>query len=175
MNVALLRVLATGSWAGAVVAPFGYWFGLWPSVPEAFLGYVPQPSSPDYDLGRLAFGFMESLMLGVLSAFWLLVLAYFLRYAADVLQVGSLAEYRQQKAAEEAARNAPRDIGALLSVVVNRGGFLSNPESVIETQNGFYRVQGAVTEAEKGAPVVRVRDTIIISGGERERRFTLVD
>lgn len=75
---------------------------------------------------------------------------------------------KQRKEAEK-----PIPLGKVITSKVERGGSFSSPTSTIETEQGFYRVDGDVGSVEKGVPISRIMNTLYIGLPRKNRKFDL--
>jgi hypothetical protein len=72
---------------------------------------------------------------------------------------------------KEAQKSIP--LGKVITSKVERGGSFSSPTSTIETERGFYRVDGDVGSVDKGVPISKIMNTLYIDLPRKNRKFAL--
>lgn len=174
------RSLAADSWVlSAVVARWGlvavavlYWVGLVGFSPLDLLPEITPEDPPNFMGAPLWFmrEFMAGISWGLLSIPWV---AY-VRYRVGVIEAGSEVAYYQQRRAEHKRASTPTPAGELIAVSISKGGLTSISETLIETTEGFYRVEGLVGTAMKGDPVSLLGGKLLIGTGHKQKRYTVI-
>lgn len=144
-----------------MVLPILYWFGVIGTGPLEWLqaiGVVQKPAFADGSPG------LESMFSDMNQAtLWLFGGIMWMGVSLLALTPFKVRIYRKvlgSMEAVDAARNqiylqesTPIPHGELVNVTINRGGFLSSANSLIETTKSFHRVFGQVSGIDKGSVV----------------------
>jgi len=72
------------------------------------------------------------------------------------------AAYKEQ----QRAQSKPIELGTLIGVTVNNGGFFTSTTTTIQTDQGFYFVYGRTDTLQAGSAVRLVGDEIILDNGQ---------
>lgn len=187
------RALASEAWffwgmvgiAAFIVAAVLYWVGVLKISPLHFLEWVGRvgamlvgedPSAsgaaPSFIAGPMAF--FRDLLAGLSWAFMALPWLAYVRYSVGVIEAGSKEAYWQRRREKAELASVPVPVGLLEGISIAKGGLLSSNETLVETTEGFFRVQGLVDTVKKGVPVFTLGSQLLIGEGRGQKRYTLV-
>lgn len=177
---ASVRSLAADPWVlSAIVARWGliavavlYWVGLVGFSPLDLLPEIT-PEDPPRFMGDPLWFFREAMAgisWGLLSIPWV----EYVRYRVGVIEAGSEDAYHQRRLEERRRASTPTPAGDLIAVSISKGGLTSISETLIETTEGFYRVEGLVGTVTKGDPVSLLGGKLLIGTGHKQKRYTVI-
>lgn len=172
----------------AMVLAFLHWFGLIAFGPaEVIEAYVLSPLLVHMELapGGQSSQFSNSIELTAQFFRWLvgggawmalsLAVGQWAVKRIRIMEAGSVAAYNQRVSDAQELRSRLVPVGNLVGIQISVGGLFSNSQSIVETDQGFYRVAGLVGDRLKGEPVYRRQHDLFIGEEGRRRRLTILD
>jgi len=163
------------------ILPVLYIFGLIDSGPLDWaqaLGFKQPPQ--EYEISTKTFQAVDHLIYVTVNAGLFAVLSMailvFFRERIAVYFVGSREAVIAAINEIHRKESTPVPLGTFISVIINRGGFMSSDESTIETTLGFYRVLGKAGGILKGAEVSRLGDSLqVATCNDAVKKYTLIE